>query len=130
MAPTVLSSGIAHSTLAGPLPCNRYNGVMWFRRLLSGVCVQTSFILPACVLSGFLLFFFSGCESHPLTDYRPLSKAGMDSSYLEQLKSLNSNDAEVAQVLKMKQGAVKDDMNVALVSSAHAHHHVFNSADS
>lgn len=54
----------------------------------------------------------------------------MDSSYLEQLKGLNANDAEVAQVVKLKQGNVKDDMSVAMVSSAHTHHHIFNSADS
>jgi hypothetical protein len=55
---------------------------------------------------------FAGCNSHPLTDYRQLDKAGMWSSGLEDLKKLNVSDSEVTQ----------------LVSAAHAHQHPFTSA--
>lgn len=99
---------------------------MWLRRLLSGACVQTVLVLSGCVL---LVGFLGGCHSHPLTDYRPLDKVGMGSSYLEELKALNTSDAEVAQVVKLKQGRVNDDTSVALVSSAHSHQHLFESAD-
>ncbi len=54
----------------------------------------------------------------------------MDSSYLEELKALNTSDEEIAQVVKLKHARVSDDTSVALVSSAHAHHHIFTSADS
>lgn len=84
-------------------------------------------VLPACVL---LLGLLSGCKSHPLTDYRPLDKAGMGSSHLEELKDLNTSDPEVAQVVKLKEARIPDDTCVALVSAAHAHQHPFASADS
>jgi hypothetical protein len=88
-----------------------------------------STLLGACLLAGCVLTTI-GCHSHPLTDYRPLDKAGMGSSYLQELKSLDTSDAEVAQVVKLEQARVHDDIAVALVSSAHAHHHPFGSADS
>lgn len=76
------------------------------------------------------LFFAGGCHQHPLTDYRPLAQAGMWSGGVEQLKALNTSDAEVAQVVKLKQASVTDDTCVALISAAHANQHPFNSADS
>lgn len=54
----------------------------------------------------------------------------MGSSYIEELKDLNTSDAEVAQVVKLKQGRVAEDTSVALVSAAHTHQHPFSSADS
>jgi hypothetical protein len=81
------------------------------------------------ILLGVLLLRTSGCEKHPLTDYRPLDLAGMWSSNVEQLKSLNTSDAEVAQLVRMKQGSLSDDTCVALIASAHKHQHVFTSAD-
>jgi hypothetical protein len=71
-----------------------------------------------------------GCNSHPLTDYRPLDKAGMWSSGIEELRKLHTSDAEIAQILILKQVGVSDDMCVALVTAAHAHHHPFVSAES
>ncbi len=50
-----------------------------------------------------VLFRMSGCHQHPLTDYRPLDQAGMWSSNVEQLKTLNTSDMEVAQLVKLKQ---------------------------
>jgi hypothetical protein len=71
----------------------------------------------------------SGCEKHPLTDYRPLDQAGMWSSNVEQLKSLNTSDQEIQQLVKVKQGGISDDTCVTLISDAHQHKHVFTSAD-
>jgi len=81
------------------------------------------------LLLGVLLLRTSGCENHPLTDYRPLDQAGMWSSNVEQLKKLNTSDAEVAQLVRMKQGTLTDDTCVALISNAHQHQHLFTSAD-
>ena len=67
--------------------------------------------LPLVLL---LASIFAGCKSHPLTDYRPLDKAGMWSSTMEDLKKLN----------------VSDDMCLSLVQAAHDHQHPFASGAS
>src|SRR5260370_8360742 len=81
-------------------------------------------LLCTCVL------FAGGCKNQILTDYRPLDRTGMWSSNIEQLKALNASDAEVAQLIKLKQAGVGDDASVALLSAAHAHQHPFTSTDS
>ena len=81
-------------------------------------------LLGACVL------FAGGCKSHLLTDYRPLDHAGMWSSGLEQLKTLNTSDSEVAQLVKAKQVNLSDDACVELVAAAHERRHPFVSGDS
>lgn len=79
-------------------------------------------------LAALLLRSF-GCDSHPLTDYRPLDQAGMWSSNVEQLKKLNTSDTEVVHLTKMKQAGVGDDACVTLISDAHEHQHPFASSD-
>lgn len=81
-------------------------------------------LLGGCVL------FAGGCGRHPLTDYRPLDQAGMWSSGLEQLKTLDTSDSEVAQLVKVKSANVSDDTCVALVAAAHDKKHPFVSGDS
>jgi hypothetical protein len=71
----------------------------------------------------------AGCGQHPMTDYRTLGQAGMGSSTVEDLKKLNTSDAEVAQLVHLKQGGITDDTCAALVRAAHANQHPFNSAD-
>src|SRR5215510_12683991 len=83
---------------------------------------------PSSLLVILLLPALAGCKSHPFTDYRPLDKAGMWSSGMEDLKKLNASDAEVAQLVSLKKAGVSDEMCVALVESAHAHQHPFTSA--
>ena len=84
-------------------------------------------LLPGlCVLAALA----TGCKQHPLTDYRPLDHAGMWSSGLEELKTLNTSDSEVAQLVRVKEARVSDDTCVALVSAAHEHQHPFISGDS
>ena len=78
-----------------------------------------------------VLFLVAGCQQrHLLADYRPLVKAGVFSGTIEQLKTLNVSEAEMAQFLKLKNANVSDDMCIALISAAHDHQHPFNSADS
>jgi hypothetical protein len=72
----------------------------------------------------------AGCGHHPLTDYRPLDRAGMWSSGLEQLKTLDTSDSEVAQLVKVKRTNLSDDACVALVKAAHGRKHPFVSGDS
>jgi len=88
---------------------------MWYKLMLLGV---------------FLLYRVSGCEKHPLTDYRPLDQAGMWSSNVEELKKLNTADVEVSQLVKLKQAGMSDDACVTLVTDAHQRQHQFSSADS
>ena len=82
------------------------------------------------LLGVFVLFRTGGCDKHPLTDYRPLDQAGMWSSNVEQLKTLNTSDTEIQQLVRLKQGGITDDTCVALVADAHQHKHDFTSADS
>ena len=76
-----------------------------------------------------VLFRTSGCDKHPLTDYRPLDQAGMWSSNVEDLKKLNTSDDEVRQLVKLKQAGITDDTCVTLIADAHQHEHPFGSAD-
>jgi hypothetical protein len=84
-------------------------------------------------LTPFLLLLlstmFAGCQSHPLTDYRPLDKAGMWSGSMEELKKLNPSESEIAQVVALKNAGVNDELCLGLVSAAHAHQHPFSSAE-
>lgn len=78
-------------------------------------------------LAAFFALALCGCNSHPLTDFRPLDHAGMWSSGIEDLKKLNVTDQEVADVVKVKEGGLSDDSCVELVNEAHLHKHFFTS---
>ena len=84
--------------------------------------------LRACLALGFLAFL-AGCQSHPLADYRPASQAGVFSGTIEELKKLNTNDAEVAEVVRLKKAGLNEDTIVALVRIAHEHQHAFVATD-
>jgi hypothetical protein len=47
---------------------------------------------------------------------------------MQDLKKLNVNDAEVAQLVSLKNAGVSDDMCISLVQAAHDHQHPFASA--
>jgi hypothetical protein len=85
---------------------------------------------PRALLLGMFVLLAVACKKHILTDYRPLDQAGMWSSGLEQLKKLDTSDAEVAQLVKIKQARLSDDACVALVAAAHERKHPFASGDS
>jgi hypothetical protein len=71
-----------------------------------------------------------GCHQHPLMDYRPLDQAGMNSSVIDRLKTLNISDSELQQVVRLKGAGVSDETCVTLISTAHDRKHAFSSADS
>ena len=75
--------------------------------------MRTLRVSPALLL----LSFLAGCESHPLTDYRPASQAGVFSGTIEDLKKLNVNDAEVAEVVRLKKAGVTEDTIVSWFAS-------------
>jgi hypothetical protein len=81
-------------------------------------------IVIACTLA-----ISSGCGHHILTDYRPLVNAGMSSTSIEQLKKLDTTDAETLQLVTAKRSGVTDYTCVTLVTDAHQHHHLFASAE-
>jgi hypothetical protein len=84
---------------------------------------------PRLLLCAFLLVFAGGCGRHPLTDYRALDQAGMFFGKVQELKALDTDDAEVAQLVKVKQAGISDDACVSLIRMAHDHQHAFASAD-
>jgi len=65
-----------------------------------------------------------------MTDYRALDKAGMWTSGMAELRKLNVSDAEVTQLVALKNAGLDDGMCVALVAAAHSHQHPFTSAES
>src|SRR6266852_7950792 len=82
------------------------------------------------LLGVMVLFRMNGCHEHLFTDYRPLDQAGMWSSSVEQLKTLNTSDTEVAQLVKLKQAGISDDACLTLITGAHQRQHQFSNADS
>src|SRR6516225_4145940 len=70
-----------------------------------------------------------GCGSHLLTDYRPADQAGIYSGTIEDLKKLNTSDAEVAGIIRLKKANVDEKTIVALVRIAHEHQHAFVATD-
>jgi hypothetical protein len=64
-----------------------------------------------------------------MTDYRPLVNAGMSSASIEQLKKLDTSDAETPQLVSAKRAGITDYTCVTLVSDAHQHRHLFANAE-
>jgi hypothetical protein len=79
--------------------------------------------------AGTTLLFSSACGHHPMTDYRPLLKVGMSSASIEQLKKLDTSDAETAQLISAKQAGISDETCVALVTTSHQNRRAFTSAE-
>jgi hypothetical protein len=81
------------------------------------------------MLFGACFLLLVGCEKKPQTDYTPLDQSGMWSSSLDQLKTLNVSNAEIAQLAKLKQVGASDDLCLSLLKVARNHHHEFSSGD-
>ncbi|HYK39809.1 MAG TPA: hypothetical protein VEU98_07270 [Candidatus Eremiobacteraceae bacterium] len=81
---------------------------------------------PALVLFAFI----AGCESHPLTDYRPAVAAGIFSGTIENLKKLNASDVELTEVIQLKKAGISEDTILTLVRIAHDHRHPFTASSS
>jgi hypothetical protein len=77
----------------------------------------------------FAVFVSAGCQKHVLTDYRPLDQAGMWFGKVQELKALNTDDTEVAQIVLLKKEGISDDTCVQLISTAHARKHDFASSE-
>lgn len=82
-------------------------------------------------LSVFAVAFLgvAGCHRVMPTDTIPLDQSGLSFSAIQSLKSLNINDAEVAEVATAKQGGLSDDGCVALVRLAHSRNEKFHTGD-
>src|SRR5258707_5424923 len=107
--------GTSDNTLSSLPRCPRYNRVMRYKLILVGAL---------------FLFRVSGCDKHPLTDYRPLDQAGMWSSDVEQLKKLNTADLEVAQFEKLNQAGINDDAYGTFISGSDHRMHSFTTVNS
>jgi len=82
-------------------------------------------------LIGFALApLLGGCQSHPFTDYRPMTEAGFYSSTIEDLKKLNVTDLEILELIRLKKTTtLGEETIVDLVRIAHDHQHSFTATD-
>lgn len=85
--------------------------------------------IPRACLALALLPLLGGCQTHLLTDYRPADQAGIYSGTIEDLKKLNTSDAEVAEIVRLKKANVDEKTMVSLVRIAHEHQHAFVATD-
>jgi hypothetical protein len=84
----------------------------------------------AILLALFTLFvWLAGCNRVHLTDTTPLDATGMSFSAIEELRKLDVTNAEVADLVKAKQGGISDDGCVELVRIARNRHEPFSSGD-
>ena len=81
-------------------------------------------ILGVCAL------LVCGCDRHSKPERPTLQSTGISSSGLAQLKAYNLKDAEIDQLIRLKQAGTSDQLCVDLVKAAHDHQHDFSSADS
>jgi hypothetical protein len=81
-------------------------------------------LLAVCAL------LLSGCQKHSHTDFNALDQSGMWSSSLDEVKALKPSDLEITQLTKLKHAGASDDLCLALLNAARAHHHEFSNGDS
>ncbi|HTQ96729.1 MAG TPA: hypothetical protein VMH89_07980 [Candidatus Acidoferrum sp.] len=82
------------------------------------------------LLLGVCALVLVGCQKHPTTDYSALDQSGMWSSSLDEVKALKPSASEISQLAKLKSAGATDDVCLALMKAARAHHHDFTSGDS
>jgi hypothetical protein len=71
-----------------------------------------------------------GCDRHAKPEPPTLESTGIFATSLAQLKTYNLKDAEIEQLIRLKQAGATDQLCVDLVKAAHDHHHDFSSAES
>jgi len=76
-------------------------------------------------LAGVLLL--AACTKR--ADMRPLGEAGMDSPSVAELRKLDPTDAEVAELVKVKNAGFADSFCIDLVRAARSHNHAFTAGD-
>lgn len=77
-----------------------------------------------------LFVFLVGCKHIHLTDTTPLDATGMSFSTIEELRKASVTDAEVADLVKAKQGGISDDGCLELLRLARGRHEPFSFSDS
>jgi hypothetical protein len=82
------------------------------------------------LLLGVCALVLVGCKKPPTTDYSALDQSGMWSSTLDEVKALKPSASEISQLAKLKNAGATDDVCLALMKAARAHHHDFTSGDS
>jgi len=76
-----------------------------------------------------MLLCVAGCKTHRSADFKPLDQAGAWYETIQELRGLDVNDAEVAELVKLKRVGASDATCVELVKVAHARNHPLMSAD-
>jgi hypothetical protein len=109
-----LPSGIHQGTPTPPLAPAPYNKLM--RK-----CIP---------VFGLAALLTCGCGSGSKPERPTLESTGMYATSIDLLKKDNLKDAEIAQLIRLKQAGATDQLCVDLVKAAHDHHHDFSSADS
>src|ERR1700739_4641141 len=85
--------------------------------------------IPRAFFALALLPTLGGCGSHMLTDNRPADQAGIYSGTIEELKKLNTSDAELAEIIRLKKANLDEKTIVSVVRIAHEHQHSFVATD-
>lgn len=83
----------------------------------------------ALLVVALALLWLAGCKRLRSADYKLLDQAGMWYGQIQELRGLDTTDAEVAELVKLKHAGVPDAACVELVSIAHLRKHPFASAD-
>ena len=81
------------------------------------------------IFVGFCFLLIAGCKRQAQTDYTALDQSGMWSSSLDELKKYKATDSEIVQLTKLKQMGASDDLCLALLKEARAHHHEFTAGE-
>jgi hypothetical protein len=81
----------------------------------------------ACLVALALAIF--GCKRLRSSDTQPLDQAGMGFSSIEQLRSLDVSDAEIAEVVKAHRAGISDTACLELVRLAHGRKRPFADGD-
>lgn len=84
-----------------------------------------SAIIPAAALT----LVLAGCHHKSSANTQLLDRSGMDFSSVQQIRQLNVNAAEVAEILKMHDAGFPDQSSVQAVQIAHSHGQVFRADD-
>ncbi len=81
------------------------------------------------MLCAAVFVLLAGCSRGERTDLTPLDEAGMAFSGLQALRELNVSNAEVAELVKLRQARFADDTAVELVRIARSRQQDFAAAD-
>ena len=76
-----------------------------------------------------VLLALPGCKRLKGTDTQPLDKTGMWYEKIQELKGLEITDAEMAEIIRLKQAGISDAACVEFLSQARVQQHPFTDAD-